>query len=314
MEFENNIVDLFKFSYSWALRKEGQKLFAKVLLGLALSTILMIVGAIMMTVGIILPLGGFSGDNPGWLTPLAGLGLAGFILGAAMLAAGILVSIHFSVKAFFSSLREKGLPVQTWNARKLLGYVVLYVVKSIYVGLSILSPKGLLIALAFYASIIAGFLFPLAFLLTLLLVIPYIIVVVYNLVRLSAAYPLYLSTGKGIFDSMKRSNALTKGKVLPVFGFYFGVMLVWGIVVMLVNMGLQAVARGLGIGGVFVSVAVGLPVLAVLSGLLMFAGIMAVSLLTSTFNVFATYYLQVGVYEKLLNEGRGGHTPKKARK
>jgi len=298
MKIADNMVDLFKFTYSWAMRKEDQKLFGFLALVGFLCGIGMLIAALLMFGAMFAPaiasLSGIKGT--GLVTLTAGLGIAGIILGLLLMIFIALVFAYYNMLPIFSALRAKGLETVPWTWRKFVGYLALWIAVFVADMFSLLNKKWIPLVVVFYLLIMLSFIFPILWLLTILVGVPYIFLVIYNTFRLSVAIPIYLSKGLGITDSLKNSWDLTQGNVLAILAFSFCINLVWAIVMWILGtmfgfgfqIGVISGARMGNLGVVLMLIAVVLYVL--------------FRLLEQIFNSFTGSYLSVGIYEKLLRE------------
>ncbi|MCR4335199.1 MAG: hypothetical protein NUV57_01535 [archaeon] len=93
-------------------------------------------------------------------------------------------------------------------------------------------------------GLLGGFLFsPLLFLslLALLMFCPYILVMIYNSIRLSMGNSIYLQKNQGVIDSVKESWVLTEGKAVEIFA----ANVIVGIVIFIIALGLLVVQFGI---------------------------------------------------------------------
>jgi len=316
MEIENNLIDLLKFTYGWVRDRSQWKLFATVFLAILLAGILILGGTLLAVVSIFLPVLGVVGVGGGKLAFLAGLGFAGVLIGLALIAVSIVISTYYGVRALIAALKAKGFKTIEWTWRAALRYIWLMIVKGVYVALSLNEKKWLPLALAFYATIVLGFAMPLLWLITVLLAFPYTILVAYNQVRLSCSYPTYLVKGTGATESISISSKLTEGRAWPVFIFYAAILLFWTVVIgtisFIFELAIRVVMTVALLATVYSSSLGGMLALGVLTVAVLFA----FQFLISTFSVFTGYYLQAGVYEKVVNDTgsrpKAREEPKKA--
>jgi hypothetical protein len=167
--------------------------------------------------------------------------------------------------------------------------------------------KWMPLSIGFWLVLILAFLFRPLFLLVLLLMVPYGILSVYNYVRLIASDSAYISEGAGIRASFARSWKLTEGKALKTFGIYALVGLVWGIGMSIMNFIFQMLWQ------LFIAVGQmggsGALILSMVIIAIFFAAYYALSIPLQT---LASYYLLIGIYEKLLADEKTGGLAVKA--
>jgi hypothetical protein len=310
MEIENNIIEIGKYTYSWVRDRAQWKFFATIFLALCLASVLIIGGGLLMAASILLPRLGALGIGGGRFAFVAGLGIVGVLIGLALIAVSIILSTYYTVRVLIAALKAKGFKTIDWTWGASLRYIWLTIVKSVYVALSLNEKKWLPLALAFYATIVLGIAIHLIWLISLLLLLPYTILVIYNAVRLSCSYPTYLAKGTGATESISISSKLTAGKAWPVFAIYAAIMLFWMVVMWVVSFVFQLIIRVIlavlliataysGNAGLMLAIGV-------LSAVLLFG----LQLLVSTFSLFTGYYLQAGIYEKVVNDtGRPSAKP-----
>ncbi|MFA6035745.1 MAG: hypothetical protein WC759_02190 [Candidatus Micrarchaeia archaeon] len=317
MNIENNVLEIGKFTYSWVRDRAQWRLFATVFLAILFTGILVMCGGLLIAASIFLPMLGVASTTGGKLAFLAGLGMVGVFIGIVLLAISLVISTFYGVRPLIVALKAKGFRTIDWTWNAALRYVWLTIVKSVYVALSLNEKKWMPLAIAFYATIVLGILMPLIWLLTVLLAFPYTILVLYNSVRLSCSYPTYLVKNTSASESISASSKLTEGKAWPIFAIYAAIMLFWMVVLGVVSFIFQTLIRIVAAIALLASLSFNSFGGALALGILSVALLFGFQFLISTFSLFTGYYLQAGIYEKVVNgDGRPSAKPaaKKQRK
>ncbi|MBI5884829.1 hypothetical protein HZB89_01895 [archaeon] len=197
---------LLEFSFNCFKDGKTRKLFFIVL---ALNIVMALIGYYLM-----LPYSDLS---------KTGTGLAGFF-GALMLsliaviAIGLL-SMFLAVKMQLIALKKLGFKLIELNAGKFVELVLLYFAGFIASMLSLFRVKFLAVLAAGIVLLAAGFMLANGLLgaLGALLLVAYVVVWMYNSLRLAFGAAFFLGKGKGIMQSLKASDESTKGKLVELF-------------------------------------------------------------------------------------------------
>lgn len=139
-----------------------------------------------------------------------------------------------------------------FNPEKFIMLLIYYIVKFFAVLLSLFELKFLLVGIGGLVLIILGIgiavLFPLAgiplLFLGMLALLAYLIIIVYNSIRLLPSDGYFLEKETGIMQALEKSWKATEGKVLNIFVY----ALVFGIVVMILIQIVSAIFSGIGFG------------------------------------------------------------------
>jgi hypothetical protein len=294
-----DILDIFKFTYSWVRSKASQGLYLWLIAvnlmaaGLLVLSVVMFIGTLLLPVSVL----NMPTDDPAFMSlfaSFAGLGLAGAVAGVTLFIFALLAQGYFETMTMFRALDAKGRQSVDWVPRKYANYILLGILNFLYATFSLLNRKWWPLVAAFYILLLASFLFPLLFILTALVGLAYLVLFIYNGVRQSMSFPIYLESEMRKTEAINRSWKLTEGRALDVFVTSLAIMIAWGIILGVVGGAFQLFR--LLPGGVFI--------------------FLMASFLLAPFDSFTGSFTSVGIYHALRTGGqqkvaRGRMTGKK---
>jgi len=282
-----DLLDILKFTYSWLHNKASQKLYMLLIAvnlisaGLLILSVVLFVGSVLLPVSVL----NMPTDDPAFMSlfaSFAGFGVTGAIMGIILFFGALLAAGYFETKTMLRALDAKGRQSVKWIPRKYGNYILLSILNLIYAVFGVLNRKWWPLVAAFYVLMAVSFIFPLLFIPTALVGLAYMVLVVYNGVRLSMSFPIYLEGEMGKTEAIHRSWKLTEGKVLSIFVTGLLIGIVWAIVLGVVG-GVFQIFRFLP-GGIFI--------------------FLIASFILGPFDKFTGSFTSVGIYHALRTEGR----------
>ena len=261
--------------------------------------------------------------------PLATFGVISLAIGLALVFFSWLIPAYFTTMAMFHALASKGFSSVQWTPRKYINYILLTILHSIYAYFSLLNRRFwplvaafMLLSLALLGTFSYSILSFLNFMktgtppsqelllsklfellipnlvllgLVFLVGIPYFILVVYNSIRQSMCFPIYLEREMSKTDAIKNSWQLTEGRAFEVFITSIGLGIVWGIGIGLASFVAQIlgkIAEAFSTNPSYMALYV-----------LLLLGNTVIAWLIVSFSAFISAHISVGIYHALRTAG-----------
>ncbi|MEW6329796.1 MAG: hypothetical protein AB1468_06835 [Candidatus Micrarchaeota archaeon] len=224
-----DLLDIFRFSYSWISDNRSWKWY---------GALLAIVLVMVTLIAVFFPLPTGATDSQDFAKKFESLSSSAAIsavLGVFVVSLiGSLAIMYVSANIAINALDSKKIPAQPFDFNRYLSYIWLHVLNAIYIFFSLYNTRFLLIPAAALVLFLLSIAMQFLILAGMVVFGAYMVVVVYNAIRLSVAVPIFLSRKLArTSDALAESWKITEGRVIEVLVTNILTNIIWGIIMLI---------------------------------------------------------------------------------